>query len=59
MTDAIDDREHATASQVLADAPEGGVQIVGVVPKVPSQRPVPPGRGVSVSGTVRSNPAGG
>jgi hypothetical protein len=59
MTDAFDDREHATASLGLAHAPEGGALIVVVVPKVPSQRPVPPGRGVSVSGTVRSNPAGG
>jgi hypothetical protein len=59
MTDAFDDREHAAASQGPADAPEGGVLIVEVVPQVPSQRPVPPGRGVSVSGTARSNPAGG
>jgi hypothetical protein len=58
MTDAFDDREHAAASQELADAPEGGVLAVDVVSKVPSQRPVPPGRGVSVSGTARGNPAG-
>jgi hypothetical protein len=58
MTDAFDDREHAAASQELADAPEGGALIVDVVPMVPSQRPVPPGRGVSVFGTARGNPAG-
>ena len=58
MTDAFDDREHAAASQEPADAPEGGVLFVDVVPKVPSQRPVPPGRGVSVFGTARGNPAG-
>jgi hypothetical protein len=59
MTDAFDDREHAAASQEPADAPEGGVRIPDMVPPVPSQRPVPPGRGVSVYGTARSNPAGG
>jgi hypothetical protein len=59
MTDAFDDREHAAASQEPADVPEGGIPVVDVVPQVPSHRPVPPGRGVSVSGTTRSNPAGG